>query len=312
MLVKPLRRSTPSADYHPRVDWNDLRHFLALARTGSVRAAGASLNVSHSTVLRRVEALEEELGARLFDRSRDGFSLTQAGRDMVPGAERIESETSAIERSVLGLDRGLEGSISITCSDDWAAELTLAELRPFCDEHPGIELHVGTDSRLFDMSKREADIAIRTLPTGVRPPQHLIGTKLAPLKLGVYVALAHADRLDPNASASQPRWVAFDDAEAHRRLAAGTSFSELEAWGGFSSLAAMVSAIRLGYGIGMLPIHVGDAEAQLRRVDDGEAPHLGDLWLLSHPDLRTNARLRACRQAIVGGFQRHAQRFVGP
>lgn len=294
------------------MDWDDLRHFLALARTGSVRAAGASLSVSHSTVLRRVEALEERLGARLFDRSRDGFSLTEAGRQMVPGAERVAAETSAIERSVLGLDRGLEGSISITCSDPWVADLILAELHSFCVQHPGIQLRVGTDGRLFDMSRREADIAIRTLPVGKQPPEHLIGTRVAPLRMGVYVALAHESQLDPNQPNATPRWAAFDDLNVHRNLAAHTPYPDVEPWGGFSSLGAMVSALKHGYGIGMLPVHIGDAEPELRRIDDAEAPHLGNLWLLSHPDLRANARLRACRQAIVDAFRRHAERFGEP
>ncbi len=84
------------------MDWNDVRHFLALARCGSVRAAGASLGVSHSTVARRVEALETRLSARLFDRNRDGYTLTEAGRQMLPGAERVERELAALERGLVG------------------------------------------------------------------------------------------------------------------------------------------------------------------------------------------------------------------
>ena len=293
------------------MDWNGLRHFLALARTGSVRGAATSLGVSHSTVLRRVEALEDELGARLFDRSRDGFALTRAGRDMVPGAERIESETASIERSVLGLDRHLEGEISITCSDAWVVDLVLGALRSFCDEHPGIQLRVGSGSRLFDMSRREADIAIRTLPLSKQPPQHLIGTRLAALHMGVYVGRGHRDRLDPGRADSEARWAPFDDPELHRNLATHTRFEHLEAWGGFSSLPALVSALKHGYGVGMLPSYVGDAEPELDRLTSSPLAHLGNLWLLSHPDLRTNARLRACRKAIADAFQRHAGRFDG-
>lgn len=293
------------------MDWNDLRFFLALARTGSVRAAGAHLGVSHSTVLRRVEALEEQLGTRLFDRSRGGFALTQAGADMVPGAERIEAEAASIERSLLGLDDHLEGEICITCSDAWIVDLVLQILHPFCTAHPEITLRVGEDGRLFDMSKREADIAVRTMPVSKQPPSHLIGTRLAPLRMGIYVARTHAARFDPERADSEARWVAFDDAEAHRNLATATNYASLDAWGGFSSVSALVSALNHGYGIGMLPIHVGDAEPLLRRTGVCDLPHLGDLWLLSHPDLRTNARLRACRQALIAGFQQHQARFDG-
>ncbi len=294
------------------MDWNDLRHFLAVARTGSVREAGASLGVSHSTVLRRLETLEEELGARLFDRSRGGFALTRAGQDMVPGAERIEAETNSIERNVHGLDRHLEGEIAITCADDWVADLLLSELRSFCLQHPGIQLRIGSDSRLFDMSKREADIAIRTLPVSKQPPQHLLGTLLAPLHVGTYVAKAHRERLDPDAPESEARWVALDDPNLHKHLASKTEYPDLEAWGGISSLAALVSALKHGYGIGMLPSHVGDSDPALQRLGTSPLPHLGDLWMLSHPDLRTNARLQACRQAIVKAFRKHAGSFGRP
>ncbi|MEN0067692.1 MAG: LysR family transcriptional regulator [Myxococcota bacterium] len=293
------------------MDWNDLRYFLALARTGSVRSAGTALGVSHSTVLRRVEALEEQLGARLFDRSREGFNLTQAGRDMLPGAERIEAEASSIERSLLGLDAHLEGEISITCGDPWVADLVLAELYAFCAEHPGIRLRIGVDDRQFDMSRRETDLAIRALPISKQPPQHLLGTRLAALHMGSYVAVAHQERLDPDLPHHQARWAAFDDATVHQNLATKTRFGHLEAWGGFSSLTVLVSALKHGYGIGLLPTYVGDVEAELRRLEDHDLPHLGNLWLLCHPDLRTNARLRACRHAIVAGFQRHPSRFTG-
>lgn len=293
------------------MDWNDLRYFLALARTGSVRAAGSSLGVSHSTVLRRVESLEEELGARLFDRSRGGFAVTQAGRDLVPSAERIESEAASIERAMLGLDADLEGEIAITCGDPWVADLVLDELRAFCSEHPGIQLRVGVDGRLFDMSRRETDLAIRALPVSKQPPQHLIGTSLAALHMGTYVAVAHAERLDPDRAGSEARWAAFDDPDLQRHLASTTAYAALEVWGGFSSLSVLVSALKHGYGVGLLPSYVGDVEPELRRLGSDDLPHLGNLWLISHPDLRTNARLRACRQAIVAGFQRHAGRFDG-
>ncbi|MEO0600846.1 MAG: LysR family transcriptional regulator [Myxococcota bacterium] len=293
------------------MEWNDVRHFLALARTGSVRAAGASLGVSHSTVLRRVEALEETLGARLFDRSREGFTLTSAGRGIIAGAERVEAEMASIERGVVGLDAQLEGPITITCSDDWVADLVLGELQPFFASHPGIELHMGVDGRPFDLSKREADVAIRALAADKQPPQGLIGTRLAPLHMGVYVAVAHAERLDPDRPGSEARWAAFDDPELHRQYASITRYSAVEAWGGFSSLAALVSALKRGYGMGMLPSYVGDAEPALMRLCSPELLHLGDLWLVSHPDLRSNARLRACRRAIIEGFERHAARFDG-
>jgi DNA-binding transcriptional LysR family regulator len=293
------------------VDWNHLQHFLALARTGSVRAAGAALEVSHSTVLRRVEALEETLGARLFDRSRDGFALTAAGREMLPRAERVAAEVASIARGVAGRDTQLEGPISLTCGDAWVADLLLAELRPFFEAHPSIHLRMGVESRLFDMSKREADIAVRVMPRGQQPPQHLIGTVIAPVHMCTYVGADHADRLDPDLPDTEARWVSFDDVQIQRAHVARTRHPDLPLWGGFSDLGLVVSAVAHGYGVGILPSYVGDAEPALRRLRDARLTHLGDLWLLSHPDLRSNARLRACRQAIVQAAQRRMGRFDG-
>jgi DNA-binding transcriptional LysR family regulator len=105
----------------PDADWDDLRHFLALARAGSVRAAGAALGVSHTTVARRVEGLEGRLGVRLFDRHRGGWSLTAAGQQMRVGAERVEGEVGAVLRDLSGRDTRLEGPVRLTCGDDYLA-----------------------------------------------------------------------------------------------------------------------------------------------------------------------------------------------
>ena len=129
------------------MDWNDLRHFLALARLGWARAAGASLGVSHSTVVRRVEALEVRLSARLFDRNREGYSLTEAGRQMLPGAERVEREMATLERGLVGQDERLEGSVAVTCCDNYVARLLLAHMTPFCELYPDIELN-GLDFKI--------------------------------------------------------------------------------------------------------------------------------------------------------------------
>ena len=157
------------------MDWDDVRYFLALARAGSVRAAGTSLGTSHSTVLRRVEALEERLQTRLFDRNRDGYSLTEAGQRVLPSAERVEAEMATIERGVAGADERLEGPVTFTTFDNYIARLLLRELRPFCVAHPAIDLQFSVDFRMADLSRREADIAVRAHGAGTEPADHLVG-----------------------------------------------------------------------------------------------------------------------------------------
>lgn len=293
------------------MDWNDIRHFLALARTGSVRAAGAKLGVSHSTIARRVEALEEELCARLFARSRDGYSLTDAGREMLPRAERIETEMSALERGLVGQDERLAGTVAITCCDSFISGLLLEELRPFCDEHPEIELLLTNDSRPYDLSKREADIAIRAIVRGTQPPEFLIGTEVAPLTIGNYVAIEHEDALDPEREGSEPRWVSFDDRRILDTLTKECSYPGLPVWGSFASIELMVQATEQGLGIAMLPTYAAERTPALRRLAKPDLRHVASLWLLTHPDLRNNARCRATRAAVAKVFERNAVLFSG-
>ncbi len=294
-----------------RMDWDDLRHFLALARLGSVRGAGAALGVSHSTVARRVEALEVRLAARLFDRTRDGYSLTEAGRSMLVTAERVEGEVAAIERGIVGTDERLAGPVAITCCDPFVSALLLRELRPFCDDHPGIELRLTTDGRPFDLAKREADLAIRALARGVSPPEHLIGQRVAPLVVCSYVAREHESRFDPEIPGSEPRWVAFDDRRQLDPLVAGGRYPSVPTWGSFSTLDLLVQAATAGFGLVILPTYVGDPNPALRRLTHPDLRHVADLWLLCHPDLRDNARFTAVRARVRAAFERHQPRFVG-
>lgn len=291
--------------------WDDLRYFLALARTGSVRAAGASLSVSHSTVARRVEALEEELGVRLFDRHRDGYQLTDAGRGIVPKAERIEQEVADLEREVVGQDARLEGPIRVTCTDPDVASLLIEGLVPLLEDHPGLELALDTESRNLDLSRREADVALRVIARGASPPEHLLGRRIAPVMLASYVGRDHADRLDPEMGGRAARWLGSDQPRIHDVIFPTSSYPDLPVWGAFGSMAAVLEAAAQGLGLAMVPVYVGDRHPRLQRLTKPDVRHMGDFWLLSHPDLRDNARLGAARHAITEAFQAKAALFEG-
>ncbi|MBK7156364.1 MAG: LysR family transcriptional regulator [Sandaracinaceae bacterium] len=293
------------------VDWNDVRYFLALARTGSVRAAGAALSVSHSTVLRRVEALEERLHARLFDRSRDGYVLSDAGRQMLAGAERIEAEMAALERGVVGQDERLQGPVSITCSDAYMSRILVTALAGLTREHPGIELALTIDGRPFDLARREADIAVRALAVDGVPPEFLLGQKVVPIMLSSYVGVAHAARLDPELPGSATRWASYDDRKLQESMIAGSSHPSVPAWGSFASVELMVQAAEHGLGLAMLPTYVGDRVPALRRLARPDLRHVGDFWVLSHPDLRDNARIRKTRAAVADALRAEATLFRG-
>ena len=292
------------------MDWDDVRYFLALARTCSVRAAGTSLGVSHSTVARRVEALEERLAVRLFDRNRDGYVLTVAGHEMVSGAERVEREMAALERGLVGKDARLAGPIRVTCTDPFIARLLLEALVPLCALHPGIELFFDADSRNLDLSKREADIAVRAVGLSMLPPEHLIGKRLAPIVVCSYAARAHVDKLDPERGGVL-RWLGSHLRGVTEELVARSSYPDTPIWGTFDSMEVTLEAARAGLGAVMLPTYACDPDPSLVRLVKPDRRHLADFWLLSHGDLRDNARLRAAREHILRAISERAPLFAG-
>ncbi len=293
------------------MDWDDVRHFLTLARSGSVRAAGAALGVSHSTVARRVEGLEARLGARLFDRTRDGYTLTAAGQQMIAGAERVEREMDDLARGVVGADERLVGTVALTCSDNYVAGLLMGDLAAFCRTYPGIELGVTVDARPFDLSRREADLALRVLTRGTQPTEHLVGARLLPVVMASYVARAHADRVAPEQPGATSRWLSFQPRKIHEEMIATSSYPDVPPWGSFSTLELLVLAAREGLGAVMLPTYVGDREPALRRLAHPDLRPVADLWMLSHPDLRDNGRLRALRDCVRRALLRQRPLFQG-
>ena len=124
------------------MDWDNLRIFLALANQGSVRAAGAALGISHSTVARRIEAFEDQLGVRLFDRTPSGYALTAAGEEMLGVAGRVDEEISALERRILGQDTRLAGEIRVTLPDAIVSDLLMPDLADFTRDYPDIDLEI--------------------------------------------------------------------------------------------------------------------------------------------------------------------------
>jgi DNA-binding transcriptional LysR family regulator len=287
------------------MDWDDLRFFLALARSGSIRGAGAELGVSHTTVARRVDGLEEKLGARLFDRHRDGFVLTEAGHRLVPTAVRVEDEVAAAARDLAGRDARLAGPVRVTCGDEVLAGLLFDALAEWCQAHPEVDLQLVVDGRPFNLAKGEADVAVRVLARGASPPEYLVGQRVAPLVVASYGAR------EPALSLACPRWLGFPDARALGELVRGSSYPDLPVWGSFSTLSLMVRAAARGLGWAMLPTYVGDAEPALVRLPTPDLRHVADLWLLHHPDLKANARVQAARSALKACFSRNQARFDG-
>lgn len=292
------------------MDWDELRYFLALARAKTVRGAGTALGVSHATVSRRVEALEVRLGARLFERTPEGFALTDAGERALAAATALESNVAAFERSVVGADERLAGPVRITAWDGAVCSLILPALAELVQAHPGITLEVSADPRPLNLDLREADIALRVLAAGASPPSHLLGRNLAPLAVASYVGRAYAHTLDPERG-GQARWLAYEDRAGIAALVASSSYPHLPLWGSFRDLEVMAAAARVGLGLAILPCYVADNDPTLVRLARPDLRAPGDVWMLSHPDLRANARLQAVRGKLRDAIRGCVDRFRG-
>jgi DNA-binding transcriptional LysR family regulator len=277
------------------MNWDDTRLFLALARSGSARATATEQGVSHSTVTRRVDHLESALGVRLFDRDVRGYRLTGAGEVMMKSAVRAEDALLTAERQLQGRDAQLTGEIRLTTSNIIATHLIMDDLVEFTRQYPDIDLNVLISYDLFNLSRREADVAIRILRLGSSPPEDLVGRRLVTIKNCYYASEAYLAENDPRSVNSTARWIGWDDSERFPAWVKASPFPNLPVYGRLNDVMLQAEAARCGMGLTVLPCFFGDSVEGLRRIPNCE-PYLSfDLWMLSHPDLRDAARMRTFR-----------------
>jgi DNA-binding transcriptional LysR family regulator len=298
--------------------WDDLRLALALARGGGLASAATDLGVNPSTVFRRLNSLEAELGVRLFDRQPGGWQATTAGQRLLDGAERMEAEAIALDRELTGRDERLSGSLRLTSSETLAFSILPAVLAEFRTAHPGIRVELLIDNRTLSLSRREADVALRP----VRPREgDLFGRKLAEVAWTVYGSSAYLDRHgSPAALADLPghELIGWDEAATQVRAAAWLAERvPAEAMAlRTSSLLAQLQAAKAGLGLAVLPCYLGDSESQLVRLFEPIADLARELWIVTHADLKGTARVRAFlgmageaigrRHALIEGRQPQA------
>ena len=270
------------------MNWDDYRYLLAIARAGSLTAAGRELGVSQPTVSRRLASMESRLKVRLFDRTERGYKMTAAAKDIYEAVERVGEDLNGIERKVFGKDLELTGSLYVTCTEMLLNDYLAPHVWQFLRRHPGIECGVVCSDTLLSLSRRDADLAIRF--TG-KPPETLVGRRLVRTVFGVYGASGPAgnvwDRSDPGAW----DWIGWHD-EIYNRMLISSAFAEARIKHRVDSPLAMQSMARCGLGVAVMPCYTADRDPKLRRV----WPNLlsegtPDLWLLHHPDVGQVSRL---------------------
>jgi DNA-binding transcriptional LysR family regulator len=295
-MRKPgLQKNTAS------LGWDDLRCVLEIARAGSLSGAARALRVEHSTIYRRLNAIEKRLGVKLFERTRHGYAATANGELTAAAAKAMETEALEIERRIQGADERLSGVVRLATSELFAGFLLPPVLKPFLEQHPDIEIEIDASSRAVDLNRREADLALRAT---LVPPEHLVGRQVGELRYAVYGARglepAGRDSLDARC------WLGFDDSISYLEIA---RWQRAQTRGKpprvrFSSLAAMLHAAAAGLGVAVLPLFAADQHASLSRLSPVLDQPRMKLWVLSHRDVRGNARVAALARHLSGEIPR--------
>lgn len=274
------------------LDWNDLRTVLAVSRAGSLAGAARELDLRHSTVFRRIENAEQRLGARLFERSRSGWTPNTQGEAVARAAAEMETAALGAERTISGADERLAGVIRIATSELLAGYLLPPLLASFLAEHRGIEIEADVSNRNVDLTRREADLALRAT---MQPPENLVGRQVAVMRYAVFAARSVIGRGRGPRVLEQLPWVGFDERIAHFQIAQWFSqaLPRVRPRLRLDSIPALLKAAVAGSGAVLLPTFAGAQEPRLLRITPPiEGTEIG-LWLLSHPDVRGNARVRA-------------------
>lgn len=291
------------------INWDDVRFFLAAARGGSVRAAAKGLTVNHATVLRRISQLEERLGTRMFERLPSGYRLTEAGEEVLDLAIQMEASSHQLETRILGRDQSVRGLLRVTLTPILASHLLMPDFADFARLYPDIEMEILSSGELANLTKREADVAIRVVYDRKTLPLNLHGLKGPEVFGGVYLA---RDRLvEWRSGAGAPlRWIVIathgvpDWASEGVVRTAGVPFKVTDA-------AAEIAAVREGLGIATLPCFIGDADPHLERVPGADLHMYGTLWILTQGETRKTKRVRLFTEFISERISGYGQRLTG-
>ncbi len=290
------------------MDWDDVRHFLEVVDAGSINQAAQRLGVNQTTVSRRIKSLEKHLGKNLFDRSGHGWVITPVGEQLVISAKKMAEEAHTLERQAISDSQELRGLLRITVADVCTQRLLMPALNLFTTQYPDVDLEIIATSSELNLAAREADIALRTTNT---PPQNLVGNKIAKLAYAIYGSkeMSQKIKVTPNGENiacitwlgdghSRPDWIEKNFTKTRRIYRT-------------SELGLMLQMVQQGLGIAQMPCVFCDAEPALVKIPASFIEAGWDLWVLSHVDLRTTARVRIFRDFLVTELEKQKNLIEG-
>ncbi len=282
------------------MDWNSLKIFLAIAHQGSLSGAAKELGINHSTVFRRLNSLEQELGGRLFERLAHGYHLTTVGEEVLDLAQKIAADCDDLERRVLGKDIEPKGTVKLTAPNNIAYRYLPRYLADFNQLYPEIRIELLVSNLAFNMTNREADIAVRAT---LKPPVHLIGKKLRDIKWGVYANKQTKHLVLPRT---------LKDLANHRLIGGNGAMIDLPAFSWLektfpkqinikcNDMVSMSYFAETGQGLAFLPDD--QQRPEIQRLFTFEPGRVSQLWLLSHPDLRNVERIKLLMRFLGDKF----------
>jgi DNA-binding transcriptional LysR family regulator len=287
-----------------QLDWDDLRHFLAIVARGSISGAATLLKVNHSTVLRRITALEDHLQLRLFDRLPAGYTLTAEGRALADGLAGVQEHIETAQRGLQGGDLAVRGVLRLTTTDTLLQGLLLPLLARFHALHPAVQLEIVVNNSFLNLTQREADVAVRG---SNQPPENLVGRRVGNIQTALHAAQSYLPALGTPPDVAQARWVALDESLAHleqaRWLRARVAPERIALR--VDTLVGMADAVAAGLGVGMLLCPLAAQRSGLVQLEPPDPALDTQIWVLTHPGLKAVARVRALTDFLFDELSVH-------
>ncbi len=289
-------------------DWDDLRFFLAVARSGTLRGGAEAIRANHATVSRRLTSLERGIKARLFDRTKSGLKLTQLGEELLPHALRVEDEIAAASRFVAGRDSHPSGQIHVSMPSGISHTSIVDDFAEFSREYEEIELSFQVTNTFADLARREADVSIRY---AYEVTDDVVGRRVLRCARAVYCAADYAKRINDDGGEGLT-WIGWNEDEGDKTAPwiKKTPFPHARLRHRINEVATQVAMAAAGMGLTFLPCFMADRNPGLVRAPFQDPVLDRSIWLLLHNDLRNTARIRVFVDFLVRRIKSRRDEFV--
>ena len=288
-------------------NWDDLKFFLAVVRAGTLRGGAESINVNHTTMTRRLSVMEERVGSRLFDRSKQGLVLTQIGEELLPYAERVEEEMISASRMIIGRDADPVGTVYVSMPHGIAMTSIMDDFALFSERYPDITLNLQFGNDIVNLGRREADISIRIADEVY---DDAVGRRLVRMSQAAYCTREYAERVKDNAG----RGVNFigwhePEGDTSAKWLKDSFYPKASLKHRVSELVPLISLAASGLGMAYLACNLGDRHPNLVRAPFQKPLPYRSIWLLLHRDLRRTARIRCLVDFLAERIQSRENEF---